>query len=471
MELLMSRLWPGDPPGRLPRIMPYAAGFHTTLFNLRRDEPMTQRSSWAQLYKRIAPVLAKATNAESAEGHTGVCIPVHTTGHWVLVVLHLQTASFTVYNSVACPRHPQVEAAIDTVKFRLDQLASSQASCISWGSTNWVAPTHLAQQYDLRAPELAGGDCLLFVCSWTLCILSGDTPSPTTVRQKHMRNIRNQLLLIALEGDAAHSRRRTDTGDAPVIDLCAEDDNTVAPDSPVLRTVPDRPPLEPAPDGSAPGLVLRNPAPHNHNECTETQHDPLHPGAGMEQDSEGMPLTNKRMRATSIDTRDGTQDGHARRTQHARLAHQDQDAYLTRHTTQEALQTPQVRRAQGTDCTRQAPQTQHAGDAQHPISIEALDAQPLHPTHHTPSMEIGAATPALSRKRNIASIAPSPKTQERRRRPQGSQQHGEPHTSAPRGQQGTHNNAGCGRVRQPQDTAFNESNSKADEKQGHDPYG
>ena len=48
-----------------------------------------------------------------------------------------------------------------------------------------------------------------------------------------MRNVRDQLLLIALEGDAANRRQRIGTHGAPVIDLCVGDNDTAAPDNPM----------------------------------------------------------------------------------------------------------------------------------------------------------------------------------------------------------------------------------------------
>jgi hypothetical protein len=320
LELLLSKLWLGDPPDQLPRIEAYAAGFHTALLSLPRDEPLNPRSRWAQLYMRIAPVLSKAAGAESADGHPGVCIPVHTTGHWVLVVLHLQTASFTVYNSISSPGHHQVETAIDTVKFRLGQIASMQGGHINWGATSWTAPTHLAQQYDVAAPGLAGGDCLLFVCCWTLAILSGDSPSLTTVRQTHMRNIRDQLLLMAVEGDETHSRRRPHAGGAHVIDLCTTDDT----EGPPVRSD-------------------RGPKPRD---------APLCPMVDMEQDAEGPPLTNKRSHAPC----DHTQDEQMRLSQQKRAARRAECAQQVRH----AQTVRQIQRGRHALQAHTAPQAQPA---------------------------------------------------------------------------------------------------------------
>jgi hypothetical protein len=207
MELLVASFAAGNTDG-IPGIAPYAAGFHTALLSLDRDDPMPPRGYWAALYRRAVPALAKAPGAECGEAHTGICIPVYTIRHWVLLVLHLSTASFTVYDSNSSPQHPLINAAISTVKFRLEQLAAAQSLSISWGDTHWVPPTLLAQQYDVAVPRSAGGDCLLFVSCWTLCILAGDVPTRTSVQQRHMRNIRDQVLLLAIQADVAVTRRR-----------------------------------------------------------------------------------------------------------------------------------------------------------------------------------------------------------------------------------------------------------------------
>jgi hypothetical protein len=389
MEMFMSRLWPGAPSDRVPGVAPYATDFHKALFSLARDDSLPLRSRWAQLYTRIVPILSRAVGAEAAEGHTGVCIPVHTTGHWVLVVLHLQTATFTVYNSISSPGHQQVEAAIDEVKFRLGQMATVQGGHINWGATSWTAPTHLAQQYDVATPDCAGGDCLLFVCCWTLSILSGDPPSLTTVRQVHMRNIRNQLLLSAVEGDETHNRRR-------LLDPCATND--------------------------AGGLPRRT---------------------DMEQDSEGPPLTKKRAHPPC----DHTQQ--VRRPQQERTTRRAECQVLQAHTL-----------------------TLHQQDGAAQLTLQRLGPGPGGDPGSggtAVAMQIDAVTPALNRKRDTASALL--KTHRRHKQALTSQQQGEADTSAPGGQQGTNYYTGGEQVRQPPQTAYNKSNSKAEQKNGHDPYG
>ncbi len=139
------------------------------------------------------------------------------------------------------PQHPHINAGIATIKYRLDQLATAQDLHINWGPTPWSPPEQLAQQYDIYQPRLVGGDCLLFVSCWTLCILAGDTPTSTSIQQKHMRNVRDQLLLIAVQADRAYTRRRTSEL-ALAMDLCSDtalDTPTTSSEHPAVGLTPD----------------------------------------------------------------------------------------------------------------------------------------------------------------------------------------------------------------------------------------
>lgn len=114
------------------------------------------------MYREAARVLAGTS--ECPEGHRGVCIPVHTHLHWVLVVLSLQDATFTVYDSLARSiLDPKIHEAIGAIRTRLDDHALTQGSAIQWGPTVSVQATALAQQFDMDDPCMSGGDCMLFV--------------------------------------------------------------------------------------------------------------------------------------------------------------------------------------------------------------------------------------------------------------------------------------------------------------------
>ena len=204
-EYIISKLGSPHPVG-IPTHVANAVAFHAYLYTLAKDEPVALRSSWACLYKRIVPILAKVDGAESAAGHNGICIPVHTGDHWVLIVLHLQRPSFTVYNSINSHGVAEVKKAIDTIQHQLKLMARQQNQDIHWYETKWVSETVLAQQYDMRNHSRPGGDCLLFVACWALCIMGGDTPDLTTIQQQHMRNLRDQLLLMAIRGDVNASQ-------------------------------------------------------------------------------------------------------------------------------------------------------------------------------------------------------------------------------------------------------------------------
>jgi hypothetical protein len=182
-----------------PHTAPYATSYHHAVLAAPADAPLPPRAAWTALYAQAVPVLAGVT---AAPGHHGVCIPIHVPGHWVLLVLDLPTATFTVYDSFAARGHPcsTVEAAIGGLQARLSSMAASLSLTIAWQPTVWAQRSGLAQQYDVADPTAPGGDCLLFVACWSVCVIAGVTPDLLTIQQRHMECVRAQLLAAMLDG-------------------------------------------------------------------------------------------------------------------------------------------------------------------------------------------------------------------------------------------------------------------------------
>jgi hypothetical protein len=198
-EIMMAAFGPID-RFDLPHSAPYAASYHARLLADPLCDSIPRRGGWFALYSRAIPVLAKQV---AAPGHHGICIPIHADSHWLLLVLSVHDASFTVYNSMARQGHGTrvAQAAITVLRSKLSAMGLAQGLTIDWGMTSHVPYAALAQQYDVSAPGLPGGDCLLFVGCWSLCVQSGVTPTLLTVAQPHMRNVRTQLFIAILDAD------------------------------------------------------------------------------------------------------------------------------------------------------------------------------------------------------------------------------------------------------------------------------
>ena len=191
----------------LPHTAPYAATFHQHLLSLDPGLPMPPQAAWTQLYRRAIPALLRRS---PAPGHRGICIPLHTPAHWILLVLDVNVAAFTIYDSMATegPLHPCVVYAIGRVRAHLDSLAREALGAIEWGPTTAVPACALAQQHNTGDPTDPGGDCMLFVCSWAVCVMAGVTPDTHTILQLHMRDVRLRLLhtLVAPQGRGCRPR-------------------------------------------------------------------------------------------------------------------------------------------------------------------------------------------------------------------------------------------------------------------------
>jgi hypothetical protein len=200
-EVMMALFAPVD-RFDFPHSAPYAASFHARLLAAPLHEPIPRRGGWFALYAKAVPALAAQV---AVPGHRGICIPIYAERHWVLVVLTLHDAAFTVYNSMAAQGHgtETALAAIGTIKAKLDVLATELHLAIDWGPTTLATPDAVAQQYDVTNPACSGGDCLLFVGCWSLCIQAGAALTPHTVTQLHMRDVRTQLFLALLDKDRA----------------------------------------------------------------------------------------------------------------------------------------------------------------------------------------------------------------------------------------------------------------------------
>jgi hypothetical protein len=192
----------------LPHTAPYAASFHQYLLSLDPGSPMPTQSQWTHLYRRATLALLQRS---PAPGHRGICIPLHIPGHWVLLVLDVNAAAFIVYDSMAadgCPLHPCIVYAIGRVRAHLDTFAREALGVIEWGPTNAVSAELLAQQHDTDDPTSPGGDCMLFVCCWTLCLIAGITPDIHSICQCDMRAVRLRLLHTLVAGPDRNCRQR-----------------------------------------------------------------------------------------------------------------------------------------------------------------------------------------------------------------------------------------------------------------------
>ena len=241
----------GTPPGHADcnHTAPYAASYHQDLLARPLGAPLHPQAAWTQLYREAIPAL---TGHVPAVGHPGICIPLHSPAHWVLLVLDVNDASFTVFDSLALGEgpSPHVVHAISHLQVSLSRVAEATGHTITWGATTAPPIGALARQYDIENPSEPGGDCLLFVGCWAACIASGATPDLHTIDQTHMYCVRRRLLhsLVACPGRNCKPR------------LEHQEPHGLLP--PVEDQHPGAPPLLPGTEPSPP--LLHEPAEHTY---------------------------------------------------------------------------------------------------------------------------------------------------------------------------------------------------------------